>query len=224
MIKEIPNHRQYAIDSDTQEVYRIGGCKRPERPLKRSFHKVKGKEFPNGYYYVTLLTRDQEIDGEICDVLNVIPVPLHRLIALTFITKPSPDHIWVNHKDGNKLNNAPDNLEWTTVAQNIQHAFSTGLKIAKKGQESHMYGRKHSLKTKSLMREQKLGRNHPKWKGDYIVFGKRYHSANQAGIALNLPPKTIEHRANNPKIKDYSFIPKSVIEEAYRFVEHVSNT
>ena len=51
---------------------------------------------------------------------------LHRLVALTFI--PNPDRLpTVNHKDGNKENNAVDNLEWMSLGDNVRHAWSTGL-------------------------------------------------------------------------------------------------
>lgn len=51
---------------------------------------------------------------------------LHRLIAEAFI--PNPNNLpEVNHKDGNKLNNSVDNLEWVTTKQNLIHARDKGL-------------------------------------------------------------------------------------------------
>lgn len=52
----------------------------------------------------------------------------HRLVATAFLIPPSKAHTEVNHKDGNKLNNCVDNLEWVTPQENQQHAISTGLK------------------------------------------------------------------------------------------------
>lgn len=55
-------------------------------------------------------------------------VRLHRLLAEYFI--PNPQNLpCVNHKDGNKLNNALENLEWISYSNNAKHAYSTGLKI-----------------------------------------------------------------------------------------------
>ena len=49
-----------------------------------------------------------------------------RLVTMAFV--PNPDHKpCVNHIDGNTLNNRPDNLEWCTYAENMEHAFRTGL-------------------------------------------------------------------------------------------------
>lgn len=51
---------------------------------------------------------------------------VHRLIAETFI--PNPNNLpCVNHKDGNKQNNAVDNLEWCSHSENTLHSYRTGL-------------------------------------------------------------------------------------------------
>lgn len=66
-----------------------------------------------GYYYVTLT-----------DGIKAKHVQLHKVLAETFIEKPeSNSRLCVNHKDGNKLNNSLDNLEWVTYAGNNQHAY-----------------------------------------------------------------------------------------------------
>lgn len=54
------------------------------------------------------------------------PKRVHRLLAATF--KPNPKDLpEVNHKDGDKLNNALSNIEWTDHVGNMKHAFKTGL-------------------------------------------------------------------------------------------------
>ena len=44
----------------------------------------------------------------------------HRLVAETYLNNPNELPV-VNHKDGNKLNNNINNLEWTTYSENTQH-------------------------------------------------------------------------------------------------------
>ena len=44
----------------------------------------------------------------------------HRLVAETYLDNPNKLPV-VNHKDGNKLNNNINNLEWVTYSENTQH-------------------------------------------------------------------------------------------------------
>ena len=52
---------------------------------------------------------------------------IHRLVAECFVPNPN-GYREVNHKDGNKRNNAAENLEWCTRSENVLHAYRTGLR------------------------------------------------------------------------------------------------
>ena len=53
---------------------------------------------------------------------------IHRLVAEKYI--PNPDgKEQVNHKDGNKLNNCADNLEWVSNKENRNHAVENFLHL-----------------------------------------------------------------------------------------------
>jgi len=51
---------------------------------------------------------------------------LHRLVAMAFVSGYS-DGLTVNHIDGDKANNRPENLEWVSLARNSEHQWETGL-------------------------------------------------------------------------------------------------
>ena len=56
---------------------------------------------------------------------------IHRLLLQTF-SENQHNKCCVNHKDGNKLNNEIENLEWVTHAENMRHASLIGLFRQKK--------------------------------------------------------------------------------------------
>lgn len=79
-----------------------------------------------GYYKVKLVKDGHRKDHKI-----------HRLVADAFISNPM-NKKQVNHKDGNKLNNDVNNLEWCTASENSQHSYQTGLKKTFYISKSHL--------------------------------------------------------------------------------------
>lgn len=63
---------------------------------------------------------------------------VHKAVAYTFIENPN-GYTVINHKDGNKLNNNVNNLEWCTYSHNLQHSYDVGLFDKRKisGENNH---------------------------------------------------------------------------------------
>ena len=81
---------------------------------KRTGRVLKGQKNGKGYLRVTIGKKFMFI---------------HRLVAEKYV--PNPNNFpQVNHKDGNKLNNSADNLEWVSNKQNRQHAVENGLHLS----------------------------------------------------------------------------------------------
>lgn len=68
-----------------------------------------------GYLYLHLRNREFKKTAKV-----------HRLVAEEFVLGRF-DGAVVNHKDGNKLNNTVENLEWVTVKENNSHAVRLNL-------------------------------------------------------------------------------------------------
>ena len=53
-------------------------------------------------------------------------ISIHRCVAITYLDNPENKET-VNHIDGIKTNNAVNNLEWNTIAENNEHKKINGL-------------------------------------------------------------------------------------------------
>lgn len=131
-----------------ENLYQISNFGRV-KSFAKHFHKEKilTPILANGYYQIGI--RKNSIRKYL---------KIHRLIAEVFINNPY-NKPCINHKDGNKLNNDIDNLEWVTHKENIRHAINIGLRLSWSGDKNPRnklskkdvdFIRKSSINTKDL--------------------------------------------------------------------------
>lgn len=105
---------------DYEGLYQVSNLGRiksfPRNGTQTNNIKILMLKLNHKYYHVTLSKDNERIDKLV-----------HRLVAEAFIPNPE-NKPQVNHKDGNKLNNNVNNLEWNTCVENVQHSISTGLR------------------------------------------------------------------------------------------------
>lgn len=95
--------------------YQISNKGRIRSLIKNKKRILKIQKDSDGYCVIIIKTKNS--------YKNYI---ISRLVASYFIENPL-NKKEVNHKNGNKLNNKVNNLEWVTHAENMKHARKTGL-------------------------------------------------------------------------------------------------
>lgn len=83
--------------------------------------KVNPHKHPTGYMYLNITVNGKKRS-----------IRAHRVIASVLCSGFSPE-LWVNHKNGVRHDNRPENLEWVTPRENVLHAYDFGLKDSQRG-------------------------------------------------------------------------------------------
>lgn len=112
-------------------------------------------------------------DGYVKQAISIngksITFRIHRLVAEYFLPQDNTKNT-INHIDGDKTNNNVNNLEWANLSEQMQHAYSLGLKKPVRGT---MQG--SSVLTESQVREiRKLYTPHSKQYG-MRALAKKYN-------------------------------------------------
>ena len=82
----------------------------------------KNRPDQRGYYQISLTM----------DINSRLTRKVHTLVCIAFHGDPPTILHTVNHKDGNKLNNVADNLEWMTRQEQAIHSYNDLNNIEKR--------------------------------------------------------------------------------------------
>lgn len=163
--KDILGYEGWYQASNIGEIKRI-------KPYKNQYAEWKSNKIlkptksRKGYLYVTL--RKNDLSSRIF---------VHRIIAKTYIpnyeNKP-----YINHIDGNPLNNNVSNLEWCTQKENMIHCYNV---LKHKSSNYKKYGEKSSNHRKVIQ----LDRNRK------VI--KIWDCIKNASLSLNIKPTSISN-------------------------------
>ena len=129
---------------------------------------------------------------------------INRLVAIAFIPKEEGKEV-VNHKDGNKINNNVENLEWCTISYNVKHAYDNNLgnfKIKALNNLSKALKKSNEVKRQPILA----------YKNGELI--GEYKSQIDCAKALNIPKENISGFLRGKVQKNrkgYAFVRKGVM-------------
>lgn len=119
--KEIPEFKGYYQASNQGRIRSMPRKSWNGKTIvDRKTRILRNQNLPDGYQQVGIM-----MPGE-----RQLRYYVHRLVASAFIPNVN-NKPFVNHIDGVKHHNTPDNLEWVTKSENAKHSFATGLQCNK---------------------------------------------------------------------------------------------
>jgi hypothetical protein len=127
---------------------------------------------------------------------SVKPMSIHRLVAKSYIPNPE-GKATVNHKDGDKMNNCVDNLEWATHRENSIHSIRI-LGNPKPPTYKGKFGAQHNRSIPVHMYDG--GGNH------IATFEGLSDAARKTGMSLSSVFMSLKHRS--PAFSFYFFYEK----------------
>lgn len=131
----------------------------------------------DGKIYSQFVTKKGYAQINVCEFGKTFTFKVHREVAKAFLPmKDERDQ--VNHKDGNKLNNRVENLEWCSAKENMQHA-------------AHVLGFK--------------GKPHDEIRVLCVETGKEYASIHEAARQTGFPRQSITKCCKKPHYTCHGF-------------------
>lgn len=164
-------------------LYTVTSCGK----VKRGGKLLKGGLGTNGYRGVSLCYQGKPKRREV-----------HRLVAIAFIPNPDSKRE-VNHKNGDKLDNRVENLEWATSKENKIHSINV---LGKKNPGTYRgkFGSEHN-------RSKSFEMISPD--GEIIKFGSGLEAGRKIGIdhsSISYARKhfTLPHKFKRGKLKGWT--------------------
>jgi hypothetical protein len=117
------NKFTYLVGSNGEIIRKESYISNGKSNKLRSSKKLNGTITKKGYLAV-------ELEGKFYFI--------HRLVAICFIPNLNNKE-QINHKDGNKLNNNVENLEWVTNKENMEHSYKNGFHINHFGEKARNF-------------------------------------------------------------------------------------